>query len=163
MHTAADLGRLAHRADPAALRAGDAFWAALTRGVIGSGLPWAQVDLFQDGLPVCGFESKLVVELARQGSANHRLLQVLVARGAALHGTEDPALLQQEVALHEQSAGLEALREVLEARDRSIAARIDAVLAEGRIGLLFVGAAHDVARWLPTDIAVDRPFGAPST
>lgn len=163
VHTRADLGRLAGQVDPAALRAGDAFWATLTRAVITSGLPWAQVDVFQDALPVCGFETRLVQELARQGSANHRLLQVLSARGATLHGTEDPELLQREVALHTEGAPADALREVLEARDRAIAARIDEVLEPERVGLLFLGAAHDIAPWLSDDIRVERPFGSPST
>ena len=54
-------------------------------------LDWSCVLLYQDGLPVCGEEKRIAQDLARTGSANHRLLLELMARGARLIGTEAPA------------------------------------------------------------------------
>jgi hypothetical protein len=57
---------------------------------------YAQVRLYQDGLPVCGNELQIVQDVAAQGSKNYQLLQELITAGARLMGTEDPELLLQE-------------------------------------------------------------------
>jgi hypothetical protein len=54
----------------------------------------------------------------------------------------------------EQRASPELLRRSLEARDRHIARRIGETLADGEIGILFIGAAHDVRRYCDPTIAV---------
>lgn len=113
-----------------------------------------RLRLYQDGLPVCGFELQMVNELAGSGSRNHQLLLKLVKRGASLMGTEDPALLIREYQSHRaQLAPSEGpgrstspssgeMAELLEARDRFIARQIDQTLQEGETGLVFLGAAH---------------------
>jgi hypothetical protein len=50
----------------------------------------SQVKLYQDSLPVCGQEAALVEQLAAEGSENHKLLTILMGRGALLIGTEAP-------------------------------------------------------------------------
>src|SRR5262249_55932565 len=55
--------------------------------------------LYQDGLPACGLEEKIVRDLAMQGVPNYRILLKLMERGATLEGTEDPDLLRTEYEL----------------------------------------------------------------
>lgn len=125
-------------------------------------LPYARVRLYQDGLPLCGKEADIVKEVAAQGSQNHQLLVELMAQGAQLMGTEDPALLLQEYQLIQGELGggkpghenqqQEQSRGLLAQRDRFIAGRINATLPSGEIGLLFVGMAHSVEPLLDEDI-----------
>lgn len=72
------------------------FWRAVRREMESLGLDYARVDLYQDGLPVCGREVQIVRAAAGQGSENHQLLVDLMARGATLIGTEDVRLLLEE-------------------------------------------------------------------
>ena len=132
----------------------------------------ARIDgwrLYQDGLPVCGREREIVEDLAGRGSRNHRLLLALADRGGVLTGTESPALLLEE--LERARRGMAASPgapaepgpgspDPLTRRDAFMAKRISETLPEGATGILFVGALHDVARFLPADVAVERPFSA---
>jgi hypothetical protein len=139
------------------------FWKDVRRAAPPLARTAATLRIYQDGLPACGREAELVRELAAQGSENHRLLLALAERGAVLMGTEDPDLLRQE---HERSRRLDVRPEVaagarydelMERRDRYIAARIDATLKEEpETGLLFMGALHRVVEGLPNDIGVTR-------
>src|SRR5262249_53680159 len=115
----------------------------------------------QDGLPACGLEEKIVRDLAMEGVPNYRILLKLMERGATLEGTEDPDLLRTEYELIMSAAagatdagrseGVRAarLRDLLDQRDRFIARRIDATLAPGDIGILFLGALHRAVQKLP--------------
>src|SRR3972149_3791280 len=47
-------------------------------------LNYRSVRIYQDGLPVCGFEDRIVRELAGAGSFNHQLIVELIDQGAAL-------------------------------------------------------------------------------
>lgn len=134
----------------------DAIWSAIVEAIDALALDFKTVKLFQDSLPVCGQESALVRDLAAQGSRNHQLLENLVRRGATLIGTESPALLLDEYKLL-QSPGRTKAREaaLLNARDRFIAERIGASLAEGETGILFIGALHKVADFLPERVKVE--------
>jgi hypothetical protein len=130
------------------------------------------VRVYQDGLPVCGHEQEIVSELAEAGSRNHRLLLELQARGAVLMGTESPELLVEEYHLATAEFASEAtprtnirrqqLRDsLLEKRDRFIAERINATLAAGESGILFLGMLHKAAKYLDPDIDVIYPLGRP--
>jgi len=120
------------------------------------GLPLSQVKLYQDSLPVCGHETAMVAELAGQGSENHKLLSQLMARGAVLVGSESPQLLIAEYRLLQtQGHTQEQADSLLEERDRFIAARIDETLAENELGILFIGALHQVQRYLTPRITVE--------
>jgi hypothetical protein len=118
--------------------------------------------VYQDGMPVCGRETELARQLSAEGSQNHRLLVDLVEAGAVLAGTEDPELLRREHERAQRVAGVveraSAARydDLMEARDRYIANRIDATLAETELGLLFMGALHRVVEALPKDIQAVR-------
>ena len=126
----------------------DGFWQTVRTGLEELGLDYRQVDLYQDGLPVCGKELDLVKRAAAAGSENHQLLLDLVARGATLMGTEDPKLLLDEyrdvkVALKDgiggtfsprQPAGVSRHKETLSKRDAYIGRRIGESLRPGRMG-----------------------------
>lgn len=144
----------------------DEVWTGIQEMVVGLQLPYALVRVYQDGLPVCGKEAEIVRDVANSGSRNHRLIADLLAKGARLMGTEDPQLLMQEYQLlktglasaaqpPERRAQLEAeSRKLLADRDRFIAARINDTLSSGEIGLLFLGMAHAVEEFLPSDLLV---------
>jgi hypothetical protein len=167
IHTTADLGSLSDTVRARYARVwGDAKWSEHERSVrelwigIERDLDRLRLDartlrIYQDGLPVCGFEDRIVRELAQAGSANHQLILKFLDLGAMLMGTEDPQLLMEEYELHKRErppAGGKAapqqpeLRTVaqrlLKARDAFIAQRIDATLQEEETGLLFLGALH---------------------
>ncbi len=145
------------------VRAVGDFWRAVRRKVEQLDVNPANLRLYQDALPVCGFEAKIVGELAETGAPNHRLLADLMARGASLTGTESPHLLVEEYELNRRSlAGqpiddfAEKSRALLEARDTFIADRISRTLQPGETGLIFLGMAHSLENRLPEDVTVER-------
>jgi hypothetical protein len=134
----------------------DAVWRAIADAIKRLGLNFSHVKLYQDSLPVCGHENELVRDLAAQGSRNHQLLESLTHEGATLVGAESPALLLDEYRLLQSSERTEEqAAALLEARDRFIAAQIDATLRDEEDGVLFIGALHKVARFLPPRIKVE--------
>ncbi|MEM7629568.1 MAG: hypothetical protein AAF356_09140 [Planctomycetota bacterium] len=181
LHAEADLGRVARRLRDAvgedAWRdrqdAIDQAWRAIAAWASELGDRGESLHVFQDGLPVCGSETRIVRDLARKGSINHRILATLVDAGATLVGTEDPALLLEEyervmAAANPQRASQVAARKdadgaraLLARRDRFIASRIDSQLPASALGVLFIGMLHDVAPMLPGDIRIEHPFGRP--
>jgi hypothetical protein len=134
----------------------DAIWRSIADGIDALELDFNAVKLFQDSLPICGQERALVHDLAAQGSRNHQLLESLMRRGAKLIGTESPTLLLDEYKLLQSPERTETQAAVLlEARDRSIARQVDASLGDSETGLLFMGALHKVAHFLPARIKVE--------
>jgi len=146
----------------------DARWQTIRRQIEDLDLPWGEVRLYQDGLPEHGLASRIVRDLAEAGSANHRLLADLMARGAAITGTESADLLVEEYKLAQETLALSDAakskvraaqlkdlgRRLLDRRDEFIARRIAETLEPGRIGLLFLGMLHSLAGRLPPDIQV---------
>ena len=134
----------------------DAIWRAISDGLRSLRLDLKRVNLYQDSLPICGHERALVHEIASQGSRNHQLLEALIDSGASLVGTESPSLLLDEYRLMQSPARTEAQgAAILDARDNFIAGRIDETLSEGSTGILFIGALHRVAKFLPKQISVE--------
>jgi len=174
MHDQADMGSLAPHVR-AKLAAGDAAWVARQATIAAF---WKRVEswclttlpkslaryaIYQDGLPVCGFENEIVRELAERGSANHRLVLGLLKRGARLEGTESPDLLLREyelaksaVAQGAANVGSNSAKTLLDERDQFIAGRIDQSLQEGEAGVLFIGLFHNVLRFVPRSIDIQR-------
>ncbi len=133
-----------------------AIWQSIGAGIAALHLDLGRVKLYQDSLPLCGRELALTRELAEQGSQNHRLLATLVDGGATLVGTESPALLLEEYRLLQSAERtVEQAAALLEQRDRFIAERIAETLGDDETGLLFIGALHEVARFLPARIRVE--------
>ena len=107
--------------------------------------------IYQDGLPVCGFEERIVRELAHAGSSNHQLILRWLEQSAVLMGTEDARLLLEEYEMQRQRLTQEPgrnltpeeqhkrLHRLLEARDSFIAERIAATLQEARGGAAVPG------------------------
>ncbi len=139
------------------------FWRALESRIGSLDLDYSRVRLYQDGLPVCGYERNIVEDLAESGGVNYRILLRLIARGAVLEGTEDPDLLLKEYQLLKagmvgatagRHASVQGAEKLLEARDRFIARRIDQTLQAGETGMLFLGALHRATEMLPQTIGV---------
>ena len=139
-----------------------------------AGLPFAagSVRVYQDGLPVCGHEQKIVVGAGWSGKPKPRIASKLQAQGATLMGTESPELLVEEYQLAvaafapRATAGAAIRRKelrdtLLDKRDRFIADRINGTLGVGESGVLFMGMLHKVAMHLDPDIKVVYPLGPP--
>ena len=157
------IGRRGRAGWEAHVKAVGEFWREIRRRVAGLDVSPSKIRLYQDALPVCGFEEQIVRELAGGGGANHQLLADLMARGATLTGTESPHLLVEEYELNRRSlAGTPSLdapekaKALLEARDQFIADRIAQTLRGGETGLIFLGMAHSLEGRLPADIRVER-------
>jgi hypothetical protein len=180
VHTQEDLGSLAGQAQAQTTarlgaaawemkqRAGAEYWERVARWVDALPAELPTFRLYQDGLPVCDNEARIVAELAAKGSRNYRLLDQLMQRGATLMGTESPSLLREEYELVQQlltAGGPNPPRSsgaLLARRDGFIALRIAQTLLPGETGILFIGALHKVAPLLPGDITVVYPIAARS-
>jgi hypothetical protein len=177
IHTSVDMGALSETIRRSALHEmGEAAWkrkmAVIDRtwtdieGFIDElRLPFEEVRLYQDGLPVCGKEVDIVRELADNGSRNHRLLLRMVKMGATVMGTESPELLVEEYELAKKlldggnspidgDSPKNLSERVLDKRDHFIALRINETLRPGETGLLFLGMLHTVGNLLDEDIQV---------
>jgi hypothetical protein len=131
------------------------YWQTVQEALLGLRIELDRVKVYQDSLPDGLETDRLIEDMADHGSPNHKLLRLLKARGARVLGTESLTLLLEEYqAIKEHRASPDMLRRSLEARDRYVARRIDKTLAEGEIGILFIGAAHDVARFCDPQIRV---------
>ncbi len=126
------------------------------------------LKVYQDGLPADGqVGMRIVEEAARRGSRNYMVVLDLLSKGAELRRTEDLVLLW-----HERENLLTMMQpdrptatdaelyqsrrdQLLRERDRHIAQTISSTLKEGEIGVLFIGAHHNVAPSLANDISVE--------
>lgn len=127
------------------------------------------LKIYQDGL-VAGGElgRRIVEEAARRGSKNYEIVLNLMKRGAEIRATEDASLLREEYEQISRLAqagppapGTKAYAEyasnkdrLTDKRDRFVAETIDSTLRQGEVGLLFMGAYHDVVSLLAGDILV---------
>ncbi|MBI4644121.1 MAG: hypothetical protein HY743_10470 [Deltaproteobacteria bacterium] len=165
------MGRIGFNRKMAAI---DRFWTEVERAIEALALSFESVRLYQDGLPVCGREAEIVMELARTGNRNHQLLLRLMSRGATIMGTESADLLVQEYQMAKQSlaarppraAGVAARRRaltdaLLQRRDRFIAQRINDTLKPGETGILFLGMLHSLEGYLHQDVKVIYPLHRP--
>jgi hypothetical protein len=183
IHSQADMGALKESVEKVILRkAGgrnlenkirfiDSYWDAIEKAICTLNPAYETVRLYQDGLPVCGMETKIVSEIAEAGSRNHELLIRLMKKGAVIMGTESPELIVKEYNLIKQvlnegnsleSAVLEArlkplYDELLKKRDQYIADRINDTLCIGETGILFLGMLHSLDKLLANDITVIYP------
>lgn len=137
-------------------------WVGIQNKILNLRPNWDQVRIYQEALPVCGKEEKIVQNLSLKGSMNHRMVSGFLRRGASLEGTEDSNLLIREhdllsQALHSKDQGgdLKNYRKesdaILELRDQFIAQRIKQTLQKGETGLLFIGVRHKVDQLLKKD------------
>jgi hypothetical protein len=150
----------------------DQVWTTIETALAGRNLRYELVRIYQDGLPVCGHELRIVSQLAQAGSRNHQLLLGLHQRGATIMGTESPELLVEEYQFAKElvanatEAGTQAgtsaeqslARSLLKRRDEFIAARIDATLKTRETGIVFLGLLHSLAGKLADDIELISLF-----
>lgn len=181
VHSQADLGPIQERVRRAYVEKGGEeawrasreavaqFWSAIEEVTDRLPFDYTKLRLYQDGLPVCGQEERIVRDLAQQGGANYRILLKLAERGAKIEGTEDPDLLRKEYELimggsaagagggtgqSDNAESAEVFRDLLDRRDHFIALRIEKTLRDGETGILFLGALHRAAVMLPHTIEV---------
>jgi len=127
--------------------------------------------VYQDGFVSDGdLGKKIIEEAVRKGSKNYEIILNLLNRGAEIVSTEDMALLQDEYGLISRiikaktpSQRRLAYKEyesqksrLTMERDSFIARAINETLEDGEVGLLFIGAYHDVVPHLAKDIAVEQ-------
>jgi hypothetical protein len=145
----------------------DRMWQEIEQTVERLPIETGNIRVYQDGLPVCAHEARIISELAEAGSRNYRLLLRMERRGAMLMGTESPELLVEEyqlalTGLNSGGAGGARQRELrgkalLEKRDRYIADRINNTLQPGETGILFLGMLHSVQPYLDRDMNIVYP------
>lgn len=127
--------------------------------------------IYQDGLIADGeMGMRIVEEGVKEGSRNYEIIAGLLKRGANLVRIEDLLLVKKEYdsisrIVHPKSPGgkmIASLRyklaqnKLLKERDNFIAKGIDETLNDGEVGILFIGAYHDVIPKLPRDIEVSE-------
>jgi hypothetical protein len=183
LHSRADLGGFEDRVSARAIeKMGRQKWEAQCRSieqgwsgiepVIDSlDIDYGRCRIYQDGLPICGKELRIVTDLAEAGSRNYELLMSLHGKGATLMGTESLELLLDEYLLiknyldQEKSTDMQEMErkgaDLLHRRDTFIAERINTTLKSGESGLLFLGLLHSLAGDLSPDIAVIYPIVSP--
>lgn len=146
----------------------DKLWTNIERIINELTVPYDNVRVYQDGLPVCGRELEIVTELAQAGSRNHILLLEMKKKGAAIMGTESPNLLVEEYQLIKQIFDEKKPQEItrfqtyqkslslsiLKKRDEFIANQINNTLCSGEMGILFIGILHSLVNQLDNNIKV---------
>jgi hypothetical protein len=181
IHTSADLGSLAKDvAKRGIVNLGteawrehqgtvEGFWYALSlyfNCVDGLGL-----KVYQDGMIAKGeIGAKIVEEGLRSGSKNYELVARLLKQGAILVKTEDFNLVKEErdrlLTITQAKSTTQKIaafikynfikNRLLRKRDKFIAQRINETLNDGERGVLFVGAFHNVKKWLAKDIQIKQ-------
>jgi hypothetical protein len=139
-------------------------WDGIYEKINEIGLRYHLVRIYQDALPVCGMEDRIVKKLAGKGSLNHQIVLDLMKKGARLEGSEDPDLLIKEYSYLEQlisevSGSAKAYRQgiseykkksvkLMKQRDVFIAERIKGTIKAGEIPLVFMGVRHELEKFL---------------
>ncbi len=129
------------------------------------------LKIYQDGLMADGeLGQKIIEEGAKKGSRNYQIVLDLIKRGGEIKKTEDIALLKEEYGRILKLAQTKSLWErttayigyrvhkdrLLDKRDKFMAETINETLKEKGMGVLFIGAYHDVFPHLAKDIAVEE-------
>lgn len=179
IHTSSDLGSLAKEVNKRGMRdlgpdmwrehlkTVESFWDSLAH-YFEYGDEW-QVKIYQDGMVAEGeIAQRIIEEGIKAGSRNYELVSRLIKRGAILVRTECLNLVTEErdrlLSITQAKSSTQKLwayfkyklfkNGLLDKRDRFIAKRIDETLNEGEKGILFIGAYHNVKRYLPSEIQI---------
>jgi hypothetical protein len=179
IHTSADLGSVSGQVAERGIAAvGEQTWARHRETVAGfwhsvweycDGIDAAGVKVYQDGMVADGpLGRKIAEDTANAGSLNYQLVLKLLDRGACLIRTEDFRLVKREydrlIAMTRAKSAASKLIAVaryklvkaalLRKRDSFIARQIGETLEPAGTGILFIGAIHNVAKWLAADIQI---------
>ncbi|MBU4304855.1 MAG: hypothetical protein KJ893_04425 [Candidatus Omnitrophica bacterium] len=179
IHTSADLGSLAKDVTKRGIAdLGEDVWEGHIRTVESfwdviidyfTSLDASGMKIYQDGMIAQGEAgAKIVEEGVKAGSKNHELILSLVKGGAVLVRTEDFNLVKRELDRILAITGAKSVAQklfaflkykciknrLLNKRDRFIAQRINETLHDGEKGIIFIGAFHDIKKWLPKDLQI---------
>jgi len=129
------------------------------------------MKIYQDGMVADGeVGQKIVEEGAKSGSRNYELVARLLKKGAILVKTEDFKLVKEErdrlIAITQPKSITHKLiafikykltkDRLLNKRDKFIAKSIDESLIQDEIGIIFIGAYHNIKKPLPRGIRVSE-------
>ena len=181
VHTAADMGSLGEELILVAIskigkekweenqKLIEKFWDELEMEIFQLNLDLEHTRIYQDGLPCEGeMGMKIVLNTAKLGSKNYQIIKKIVAKGAKIVATENLELLIEErnllleILKDSSTAEKEEAKQryvarkdiLLEQRDAYIASRINNTLENEEMGILFIGAEHNVIPKLAHDIEV---------
>lgn len=179
IHTSADLGSLAKDVTKRGItELGEEVWKKHIKRVEGL---WDVISHYFDSMDVSGMKiyqdgmvadsevgQKIVEEGIKSGSKNYEIISKLLQKGAILVKTEDFKLVKEErdrllAMTQAKSITLKLIalikyklvkNRLLIKRDKFIAKRIDETLNQGETGIIFIGAYHNIKKWLPKDIQI---------
>ena len=179
IHTSADLGSLAKDVTKRGItELGEEVWKEHIKRVEGF---WDVISHYFDSMDVSGMKiyqdgmvadsevgQKIVEEGIKSGSKNYEIISKLLQKGAILVKTEDFKLVKEErdrllAMTRAKSITLKLIalikyklvkNRLLIKRDKFIAKRIDETLNQGETGIIFIGAYHNIKKWLPKDIQI---------
>jgi len=179
IHMSADLGSIAKQVDKRGIAdLGEEVWKKHMKTVKGfweaishyfDSIDVSGMKIYQDGMVVDGeVGQKIVEEGIKSGSKNYELVLRLLKRGAILVKTEDFKLVNEErerlLAITQAKAITQKIisfikyklvkNRLLSKRDKFITKRIDGTLKHNEIGILFIGAYHNIKEWLPKNIQI---------
>jgi len=181
IHTEADLGSVGGDMAKRGLREfGETLWKRHQETVLGfwdaiagyfDSIEASGIKIFQDGMLADGETGIAIVrEVVKTGSRNYQIISRLIEKGAILAKTEDIDLVRKErdwilkiTQAKSRAQKLDAAmkfklakKSLLDKRDKFIAKQINDTLQEGERGILFIGAFHNVRKWLQKDIVVEE-------
>ena len=179
IHTEADLGSVGEDIAKRGLKEfGETLWKRHQETVLGFWDAIAEYfdstevsgfKIFQDGMPADGeLGMTIVQEAVKTGSRNYQVISELIRKGALLVKTEDFNLVKEErdwilriTQAKSRAQKFDAAMKyklakggLLEKRDKFIAEQINDTLQEGENGILFIGAFHNVRKWIHKEIHV---------
>jgi len=179
IHTSADLGSLAKEvARRGVADLGEDLWQAHRKTVDGfwdmishyfDSINMSGVKIYQDGMVAEGeIGEKIAAEGMKAGSKNYELLLKLLKRGAILVKTEDFKLVKEELDRLSEITRAKSIAQklfsfikykliknkLLDKRDKFIVKKIDETLNQDEVGIIFIGAYHNIKKRLPKDINV---------
>lgn len=169
LHTKEDMGSFGHRLIANGgyhVQAND-YWEKIEAKIKDLSIDFGKTKVYQDGLPDTRLElvEKIVSEVQSQ---NYALLRWLNSKGATIVGTENPSVVTEEYRLlkaifeaKDEAEKIEARKRyqeradaLLSLRDVYIARKIYSTLRKEELGILFIGAAHNIESVLSNDISV---------
>ncbi len=62
----------------------DQSWADIEQAIEAMPLSYEKIRIYQDGLPVCGYEADIVNQMSTNGSRNYQLIEKLIMGGAMI-------------------------------------------------------------------------------
>ena len=179
IHTSADLGSLAKAVTNRGIAGlGEEFW---EKHIMTIDNFWCVISDYFDSLEVSGFKiyqdgmvadgevgRKIVEDGIKGGSKNFEIILKLIKKGAVLVETEDFNLVKKERDRLFKMSKAKTMRdklilsmkyklnknELLKKRDEYIAKRIDMTLKQDETGIVFIGAYHNIKRYLSNNFEI---------